>query len=719
MATYHPPSAPDTHSLEFYRSIISKSKDLISVLDTEGRYIFVGESAQQIYGYKPVELLGKRCLSFIHPDDQPIIQQCIQTVVAGGQPQVPPFRYRVKSGEWRWVQSEATNLLDDPNVQGILINSKDVTEPYLTSFERDHHQAYYRSLFFEHPDTVFTLSIEGTFQHSNQHMETLTGYSEADLETFKYIDIVHPDSLPSANMAFARVLEGEAHTVEIKIVTKDKTEKYISVSVMPVYFGGKVKGIQGIARDITQATEAQALIKEQAQQLNNILESITEPLFALDSSWCFTYVSSAFANFMQRTREEITGREIWSLFPKLSPTRLYKVCHEIAGKTTSVHFEESYQDTYPISCTLNYTLYSTSQGITVQFSDVTEQKHTQRELEKLSLVASKTINGIMILDPDTNIEWVNDGFCRLTGYTREEVIGISPKQLYADLQADDTLTTLFEQKYKSMKPFSLETLGYKKNKEQLWCYSDVTPIFNKEGELTNYIVIETDITEKKEAEAKLLKLTDDLYKQNRDLQQFTYIISHNLRAPVANALGLANLVQKLPKNEPTFASALEKLHTSVNQLDAVIKDINHVLSIRDSGRTASRELVNLKQVCEEVLESFVEEIPPYAATVTVDIAPDHNLLSIKSYLFSILHNLVSNSLKYKSNDRKLKLTIQVVPDDRGYIITVSDNGLGFDLKMVGHQMFQLYKRFHPLVHGKGIGLFLVKTQVEALGAKLL
>ncbi|GHA55270.1 PAS domain-containing sensor histidine kinase [Pontibacter akesuensis] len=713
----HTPTTP-TQSLEFYRSIVSKNKDLFSVIDRHGNYVFVSESAETIYGYKPSDMVGKSSLSFIHPNDQPTILACIAAVLAGESPQVPPFRYRIKSGEWRWIQSAATNMLADPHVQGILVNSRDVTEAFLLSKERDYHQAYYKSLFFEHPDTVFTLSNEGRFQRVNQHIQKLTGYNVTDLVDSQFGEIVHPDSIPAANEAYKRVMQGEAHTMEIRIITKQRQEKHISVSVMPVYFGGVMKGIQGIARDVTQATHTQLLIKEQAQQLNNILESISEPFYVLNSSWCFTFVSAAFASFMHKTREELAGKPIWELFPALVNTKLFRACNEVSEKRNTIRFEETYTKTYLQPCTLHFTLYPTVDGIAVHFVDVTESYKTQLELEKLSLVASKTINGVIIMGPDRRIDWVNDGFCRLTGYDRQEAIGLVPGELLRGPDTDPAVLERIRQKYKALQPFSEELLCYKKSGERIWLYIDMTPIFNEAGQLVNFVAIKTDISEKKEAEVKQLKLADDLFKQNRDLQQFTYIISHNLRAPVANALGLARLVNKLPKAEPAFDHALDKLHTSVLQLDSVIKDINNLLSIRDSGRVTPRELVNLNQVCREVLESFETEITQCRATFTIDINPGHSLFSIKAYLFSILHNLISNALKYRSEERPLEVLIKVEPDMRGYVLTVCDNGLGLDMQLVKHQLFQLYKRFHPFIHGKGTGLFLVKTQVEALGGKI-
>lgn len=704
-------------SLEFYYSILDNSTDLISVLNEQGYYQFVGGSVKRLLGFEPDELVGVSAFTLIHPEDVPLALSSMEEVLTVPQVQLPPFRFQSKSGQWHWIDCTATNMLQNEHVRGIVTNSRDITKAIDLAYRNDYHQAYYESLFFEHPDAVFTLNLKGEFQQVNQHMQTLAGYPDADVLGIPYTALVHPDSREQADKAFQRISSGEAHTVELCIVTKNQSIRNISLSVMPVYFRGELMGAQGIARDITEAVKSQKLVKEQAQQLNNIVESISEPFYALDSHWRFTFVSAAFASFVNMDRSAITGTVIWELFPELVHTKFYAASQEVARDKTTLHFEENFSQ--PRQCTLSVTLYPASDGIAVHLVDITTQKQIQQQIEKLSFVASKTINGVTIMDTEGRIEWVNDGFCRLTGYDRNEVVGITPSDLLQGPETDPETSKRIRGRYHTLKPFSEEILNYKKNGEKIWFYIDVTPIFDQQGNLQNYIAIQTDITEKKEAETKLVKLADDLYKQNLDLQQFTYIISHNLRAPVANALGLAQLVKKLPKEAASYDAAIEKLYDSIDKLDSVVKDINKVLSIRDTGRNSPREMVNLQEVCQEVLHDFKEKLEASEAAVEMAIPPDYALLSIRSYLYSILHNLFSNSIKYKSEKRRLELCVEVKRDKRGYVLTVRDNGSGMDMHLVEHQLFQLYKRFHPNISGKGIGLFLVKTQVQALSGKIV
>lgn len=206
------------HSLEFYRSIVGNSMDLVSVIDAEGKFLFVGESVKTVLGYEVEELEGASAYSFIHPDDLPDVLATMAELLTSGKGKSALFRHKSRDKGWRWIECNATNMLENEHVQGIMTSSRDVTEARQLLYEKEYHQAYYESLFFEHPHAVFTLHTSGKFRQVNQHMETITGYSEHEALTISYSAMVHPDSLAAANEAFQKVLAGKALTDRKSVV---------------------------------------------------------------------------------------------------------------------------------------------------------------------------------------------------------------------------------------------------------------------------------------------------------------------------------------------------------------------------------------------------------------------------------------------------------------------------------------------------------------------
>lgn len=702
---------------DFYKHLLVNSTDLLTIIDEEGLYKYIGESMEQWLGYKPEELVGKSAFDLVHPDDLPDVLEAFQHIAVREKMQVGPFRYMSKFNGWRWLECTASNQTSNENIRGYITNSRDITETIEERTQKDLHQAYYKSLFEEHPDAVFSLNAEGYFQSVNRQFCRILGYSEDTMLHTHFTDFVQQNYIDLLNNLFYQTLGGQPQSLDIEVVDATQLTKIVQVTLLPVYLRKRVIGVQGIAKDITEAVSAQRQIKYQSEQFRKILESVTEPFFALDANWNYTFANQTYCDLLKKPAEQIKGANIWQLYPELVGTGFYNSCLKVAATGKTEYLEESYS-AYN-QAILSYSIFPFDGGIAIHFIDITAQASLKRELEKLSLVASKTINGVVIMDADCKIEWVNDGFTRLTGYTREEASGLVPGDLLQGRETDPAMGQYMRAKYKEEVPFTAEILNYRKTGEPYWVKVDVTPVKDARGKLLNYIAIQTDITEKKKAESELIKLADSLYKQNLNLQQFTYMVSHNLRAPVANALGLTRLINVVPAGTAQFTSILEKLQSSVSQLDTVIKDISKILSVRDAGKTIPREPVNLLAIFREVLMPFQDELRECDATVTLDVDHTFVLSSNKAYLYSVFQNLISNAIKYRSPERPLHLTINAKRDARGYEVNITDNGMGMDMQVVENQLFKLYKRFHPSIKGKGIGLFLVKTQLETLGGKIL
>jgi signal transduction histidine kinase len=233
------------------------------------------------------------------------------------------------------------------------------------------------------------------------------------------------------------------------------------------------------------------------------------------------------------------------------------------------------------------------------------------------------------------------------------------------------------------------------------------------GKAIKLIGTAQDVTELKRQEAERRKLIADLMQQNKDLQQFSYIISHNLRAPVANIVGLGKMYRS-GKADERNEQIVKNMQDSAEDIDAVIKDLSNILTLR-SGIGAEKELVSIQDVFSTVVKTLHPQIEEVTAKITSDFASVPMIFTIKSYLHSILYNLISNALKYRSPERALEINVASGKRINYAWISVQDNGLGIDTDKNREKLFGLYRRFHPQIEGKGIGLYLVKVQAETLG----
>ena len=203
----------------------------------------------------------------------------------------------------------------------------------------------------------------------------------------------------------------------------------------------------------------------------------------------------------------------------------------------------------------------------------------------------------------------------------------------------------------------------------------------------------------------------ELHKRLEEMQQFSYTISHNLRGPVASLLGLASLFD-LEKADEDNRVLMIHAKTSAEALDMVIRDLSQVLQIRE-GRQVS-ERADLENLLESVLLSLKQEKEACNTEIYQSLSVKQ-LYGVKSYLHSILYNLLNNAFKYRHPERSCTICIRSRQVDKGVLLEVEDNGTGIDLERHGNNLFKMYKRFHENREGRGLGLYLIKTQAEILG----
>jgi signal transduction histidine kinase len=194
--------------------------------------------------------------------------------------------------------------------------------------------------------------------------------------------------------------------------------------------------------------------------------------------------------------------------------------------------------------------------------------------------------------------------------------------------------------------------------------------------------------------------------------------AHNLRAPVARLLGLTQLLDMDPNvDKHEWINILSLVKEEGKSLDAVINDLNAILEIRKAKDHIS-ENVDLQEITAQVKRILRDSLEKNNVSINIDFSELEVLRTNPTYIESILYNLVSNAIKYRDMERTPIIAIKSYQQGQHKVIEISDNGIGINLEKYGDDLFGMYKRFHTHVDGKGLGLFLVKSQVEILGGKI-
>lgn len=309
----------------------------------------------------------------------------------------------------------------------------------------------------------------------------------------------------------------------------------------------------------------------------------------------------------------------------------------------------------------------------------------------------------------------------------KSAISIYKKEFRVELKEGDNLLDYLPEERKEVSRNRFEralrgdTVNYELNFRQpdgnfSWYNVNMFAIRDKLNMLLGFVISSEDITERKTIELDRIQMITEIVQHNKDLEQFSYIISHNLRSPVANIIGLSNVIKSPDLNKEDFNKCIDGLTLSAAKLDEIIVDLNFILQKRRQI-DEKKETVNFSNLLNDIKTILSQLIAKENIVINTDFKTN-TFFTVKSYVHSIFLNLITNSIKYRNPARANIIDIACERKNNKLVLTFKDNGLGIDLESFGNKVFGLYEKFHIHTVGKGIGLYLVKTQVEILGGKI-
>ncbi len=224
-------------------------------------------------------------------------------------------------------------------------------------------------------------------------------------------------------------------------------------------------------------------------------------------------------------------------------------------------------------------------------------------------------------------------------------------------------------------------------------------------------------TEVKLHTQKLANLNADLREQNTSLEQFTYILSHNIKSPISQLKGLFDLLPPNLSKDKAVIEILERMKDSTYKLGDVIQDLSKIIDIRKHINEAF-EVVSVTKQLMLAVTTLDNQIKSSKTEIDITKVEDVHVRGISAYILSIFYNLIHNAIKYAAEDRTPKIIITAKQIEEKVLIIVSDNGIGIDMNHAKDRIFQLYQRFNIEREGKGFGLFLIKTQLKTMNGEI-
>jgi len=353
-------------------------------------------------------------------------------------------------------------------------------------------------------------------------------------------------------------------------------------------------------------------------------------------------------------------------------------------------------------------------GVVHDITQIKESEGARSQSENnLQLIMDLIPQGIFIKDAQGRYVFVNKSFASIYGVSPELFLS-DPSYLLRDSPQERELYRAQDQQViRSGEKLIIPELPYTFADGTISYYYTVkVPFVLSDGSGRGMLGIALDVTDRKNAELERSQLITDLTQRNKDLEQFSYVISHNVRAPLANIISLISLLgaDDLVGDR---SELIDALRISTDRLEDVIKDLNFILNTNNTSAEAM-EMVNFSDTIADIKISIANLLNSSRVVILTDFEQVQEIYCIKSYLHSIFYNLVLNSINYRRSgtDPYLKIVSRI--GDNMITLDFTDNGMGIDMERFGAQLFGLYKRFHPGTKGKGMGLYMVKTQVEQL-----
>lgn len=532
--------------------------------------------------------------------------------------------------------------------------------------------------------------------------------------------ILNADDQQKAKANFDRALDGMYFT---------RVEEYGDTAHLRTFYEnrygpvkdqlGNIIGLSVFVIDISELKHKENELKQNERRVSSILEIVPEFMFKINADGAFLEILSN----RTEARHLRAGDILFDQLPghvveKYKPA--IKTCLQLQIVQAFDYALIKSGGTHLYEARL---LPCNEDELLVLVRDITFHEGAESEFVKLSLIAKHTLNAVVITDAEGKIEWVNEAFTRITEYTPVEVYGKKPGYVLQGKRSNPSIIELMHKKIRVHEPFAVEIINYTKSGKEYWVQINGQPIFNEAGEVSRYFAIETDITERKLAEIRILEqntrltsVTENLTRKNEQLEEFTQIVSHNLRSPIGNISALIEHLN-LASDDDDKLEIVEHLKQSSASLMLTLQELNEVLKIKYAGHIEKEEVV-LEKTFGKVMRMLLLQINDVKASVTSDFSKATTLVYPPIYVESIMLNLLSNALKYHSPERQPVIHFESWLENGFVKMKISDNGLGIDMARHGHQVFKLRKTFHTHAESRGVGLFMIRNQIEAMGGEI-
>jgi PAS domain S-box-containing protein len=582
----------------------------------------------------------------------------------------------------------------------------------------------FRALIENSSDGIVVLSEERKPMYVSPSITNILGYSYLEGMELDMMSLAHPDDMIVLENLMRKAMDNPGISFKgepTRMTHKNGDWLWIEHVLTNMLHDSSIGGIVDNFSDVTDRIESIRVMRDSEEKYRTFYENSMDGILLTSANGDILAANPAACEIFQMTEKEICRIGRMGLVDTDDPRLAAGIKErELTGKA-SAEITCIRKDGSMFPAELTSAVFKDGAGkdrTSIIIRDISARKEAETEVlraaEEKNVILESIGDAFFAMDQHWVVTYWNKKSEKLLKCSRKQIIG---KKLWEVFEERDY--PLFYNSYrmalKTNRSQQFEAFYVKTNR-----WFDVTAYPSASG-LSVYL---KDVTERKLSDLRLIELnkdlrnyTNELVISNTELEQFSYIVSHNLRAPVANIIGLATLMKDESHAPETSDMLNGALMSSVNLLNNVIVDLNSILRVKKEI-SQKKELVSFLHLIDDIKLSIQNKIETEHVEVRTNFSQINEFMTLKSYLHSIFFNLISNSIKYRQVQKSPVIEITSAIENEHLIITFKDNGIGIDMAKRKDEVFGLYKRFHQHLEGKGMGLFMVKTQVETMKGKI-
>lgn len=709
---------------EHFRSLIENSLDGIAIADRKGVIRYESPSVERIAGYAPEELVGKRMMDYIHPDDVPRVLSLFKELSTNpGQTASFECRFKLKNGQWATFEAIMRNLLEDPIVNGFVINYRDISERKMAEEElRIKENAIENSI-----NAVAMSDMVGNITYVNRACMSLWGNnSKEDLIGKPYWKLIEVADVPIAKEIAASIVETGAWEGELRGRRKDGRQLYVQVASALVKDekGTPIHTISSFI-DVTERKMAEEALRASEEKFRRFLEDMNDGYCVLEG-FNIAYANARCAEMFGYDQHEVIGQPFKEFLPPEIVEELARIhARRQRGEWVPSQYEGRLVRKDGTECTVEFgprlTEYQGKPAVSVVIRDITQRKLMEKALREseaeFRTIFEEAAIGIALIDMQARPLEINMAFQEMLGYDMEDLKNMSS---FDYLHPEDALSDapMFEDMVNGAREhYNIEKRLIRKDGESLWVRQNLSLVRGAEGEPRFMIAMIEDINERKKAEEERQKMEQQLQLTGRlaAVGELAAGVAHELNNPLAAVQAYAQFLATQRKLDESIKSDIDTIYREAQRAARITSNL---LSFSRRHKP-EKSLLSINDIIEKSLELHAYRMRVNNIEVVLSLEPDLPMTMVDFHqMQQVFVNLITNAEQAMTESHgsgRLVVSTEFTQDMIRASFT--DNGPGISEENL-KRVFDPFFTTKDVGKGTGLGLSICFGIVQEHGGRM-